>query len=88
MRMTVEQVAGILETTVLVVRYGIQNQTLPGSYVKGPGKQKGSYIISSSQMAEHLKMPEKDLIQKVERMKANAKTRQLCKTTILFTSIE
>ena len=66
MRMTVEQVAGILETTVLVVRYGIQNKTLPGSYIKGPGKQKGSYIVSSSQMAAHLKVSEDEVIHRVE----------------------
>lgn len=65
MKVTVEDTAKLLGVTVLVVRYGIQTNSLPGTYVKGPGNKKGSYIIHSSQLAEHLKLSEEEVLKRI-----------------------
>lgn len=61
MKVTVEDTAKLLGVTALVVRYGIQTNSLPGTYVKGPSNKKGSYLIYTSQLAEYMKLSEEEI---------------------------
>ena len=68
MRLKIEEVAKVLNVSAMVVRYGMQTGSLPGSYIKASGNRRGSYIITSSQLAEHLKMPEEKVIKMAKKL--------------------
>jgi len=64
MRITVKQVASVLNTSELTVRYGIESGTLPiGTYVKIPDSKRTIFLIDSNQLAEYLKISEGILIE-------------------------
>ncbi len=61
-RVTVEKAAELLGLSVLTVRWGLINGTLPiGSYIKNGNSKRTVYHISPGALAEYLQIPVNEL---------------------------